>query len=100
MEYIYAALLLHRVGKQIDETGLTKVLEAAGATPDQAKVKSLVAALAEVNIDDLLKQAAAAPVAPAPAAAAAPSAPAKEEKKEEKEEKKEEALAGLSALFG
>jgi large subunit ribosomal protein L12 len=101
LEYIYAALLLHRVGKQIDETGLTKVLEAAGATPDQAKVKSLVAALAEVNIDDLLKQAAAAPVAPAPAAAAAPSAPAKEEKKkEEKEEKKEEALAGLSALFG
>lgn len=101
MEYIYAALLLHKLGKKVDESGLTKVLEAAGTNPDQAKVKSLVAALSEVNIDEVLKQAVAAPTTPAPAVAAAPAAPAKEEKKkEEKEEKKEEALAGLSALFG
>ncbi|MEM3096830.1 MAG: 50S ribosomal protein P1 [Nitrososphaerota archaeon] len=98
MEYVYAALLLHKAGKKIDEASLTRVLEAAGATPDQARVKSLVAALSEVNIDEVLKQATAAPVAPVPVAAATPAAPAKEEKKEE--EKKEEALAGLSALFG
>ncbi|MDJ0270677.1 MAG: 50S ribosomal protein P1 [Aigarchaeota archaeon] len=99
MEYIYAALLLHKAGKQIDEEGVKKVLTAAGVTPDDAKVKSLVAALSEINIEETLKQAVMAPAAvvAAPAPAQAPQAPAKEEKKEEK---KEEAIAGLSALFG
>ncbi len=104
MEYVYAALLLHKAGKQIDEENVKKVLSAAGISPDEARVKALVAALSEVNIDEVLKNATAAPVA-APAAPAAPSEEkkpeAKEEKKEEKkEEEKEEALAGLSALFG
>lgn len=104
MEYVYAALLLHKAGKQIDEESVKKVLSAAGINPDEARVKALVAALSEVNIDEVLKNATAAPVA-APAAPAAPAEEkkpeAKEEKKEEKkEEEKEEALAGLSALFG
>ncbi|GBC70161.1 hypothetical protein HRbin01_01869 [archaeon HR01] len=103
MEYIYAALLLHKLGKKIDETSLANVLQAAGAAPDQAKIKSLVAAISGINIDEVLKQATATPAvvaAPAPAAPApAPAEPAKQAKKEEKEEK-EEALAGLSALFG
>ena len=107
MEYVYAALLLHRAGKEISEENVKKVLSAAGVNPDEARVKALVAALSEVNIDEVLKSATAMPVAPAAPAAAQPPAEEKkpEEKKEEKkkeEEKKEseEALAGLSALFG
>ncbi len=107
MEYVYAALLLHRAGKEISEENVKKVLSAAGVNPDEARVKALVAALSEVNIDEVLKSATAMPVAPAAPAAAQPPAEekkpeAKEEKKKEEEEKKEseEALAGLSALFG
>jgi large subunit ribosomal protein L12 len=103
MEYIYAALLLHRAGQQITEENVKKILSAAGVSPDEARVKALVAALSEININEVLKSATATPFAPA-AAAAAPAAPqekpeAKEEKKEEKKAE-EEALAGLSALFG
>jgi len=106
MEYVYAALLLHRAGKEINEENVKKVLSAAGVNPDEARVKALVAALGEVNIDEVLKSATAvamAPAAQAPQPAEKPEA--KEEKKEEKkkeEEKKEaeEALAGLSSLFG
>ena len=98
MEYVYAALLLHKAGKEVTEDSLKKVLEAAGVQPDESRVKALVAALEGVNIDEAMEKAVAAPVAAAPAPAAA--APA-EEKKEEKEEKKEEeAVAGLGALFG
>ena len=104
MEYIYAALLLHRAGKPVDEENVKKVLSAAGVNPDEARVKSLVAALSEVNIDEVLKSATAMPVAaaPAPALEAEKKPEKKEEKKKEekKEEEKEEALAGLSALFG
>ena len=107
MEYVYAALLLHRAGKEVSEENVKKVLSAAGINPDEARVKALVAALSEVNIDEVLKSATAMPVAaPAAAPAAAPQ-PAEEEKKPEakeekkkEEEKEEEALAGLSALFG
>ncbi|MCS7109941.1 MAG: 50S ribosomal protein P1 [Candidatus Caldarchaeum sp.] len=103
MEYIYAALLLHRAGKKVDEDGLKRVVEAAGIAPDLSKIKSLTAALSEINIDEVLKQATTAPVAAAPAQAPAPAQPAAapaEKPKEEKQEEKEEALTGLSALFG
>lgn len=103
MEYVYAALLLHKAGKKVDEEGLKRVIEAAGITPDLSKIKSLAAALSEINIDEVLKQASAAPVAAAPApspAAQQPAAAPAEKPKEEKKEEKEEALTGLSALFG
>ena len=93
MEYIYAALLLHKLGKPVDEAGITKVMSSAGASVDDAKVKTLLASLAGVDINKELENAsimAAAPVAGA-------SAPA-EEKKEEV--KTEAAAEGLSALFG
>ena len=51
MEYIYAAMLLHKAGKPIDEDSLTKVLEAAGVNVDPVRVKALVAALSEIDID-------------------------------------------------
>lgn len=101
MEYIYAAMLLHSAGKEIKEDSVTKIVEASGAKADSARVKALVAALKDVNIEDAISKAAAMPTV---AMAAAPAG--KEEKKEEKksadEEKKteEEAASGLSSLFG
>ncbi|WP_297486653.1 50S ribosomal protein P1 [Thermococcus sp.] len=104
MEYVYAALLLHASGKEINEENLKKVLEAAGVSADEARIKALVAALEGVNIDEVIEKA-AMPVA-APVAVAAPQPAeekveeAEEEEEEEEEEREEEALAGLGALFG
>ena len=105
MEYVYAALLLHKLKQNITEDSVKSVVKAAGATPDDVRVKALVAALSEVNIEEALKaapvaMAAAAPAAGGAAPAAGGAAPSKaaEEKKEEKKE--EEALEGLSSLFG
>jgi large subunit ribosomal protein L12 len=92
MENIYAALLLHKLGKEINENNLKSVVAAAGAQVDESKIKSLVASLKGIDID--------AELASASLASAAPVA-VKEEKKESKvEEKKEAAAEGLSALFG
>jgi len=109
MEYVHAAILLHKAGKQINEESLTQVLTAAGINADPIRVKALVASLAEVNIDEALKSATtfapvtAAPVAsPAKGAEAKPVAAGEEKKKKEEEEKKKEeaAIEGLGALFG
>lgn len=107
MEYIYASLLLHHAGKQITEEGIRKILEAAGITVDEVRIKALVAALKEVNIDEAIKSAAIPVATPVAAPAATPAeAPteAKEEEKEKKEEKEEaaeeEIAAGLAGLFG
>lgn len=104
MEYIYAAMLLHKAGKTVTEDAVAKVLSAAGIQADQARVKALVAALQGVSIEEAIKKAAVtAPVAAAPAAVAEKPAEAKkkEEKSKEDEKKAEEAAAaGLGALFG
>jgi large subunit ribosomal protein L12 len=104
MEYIYAAMLLHRAGKPIDEENLTRVLHAAGINADPIRVKALVAALSEINIDEAIKSAPAfmpaAPVSATPAAAPTVEEKPKEEEKKEEEKKEEEALEGLAALFG
>ena len=101
MEYVYAALLLHKLQKDINEDNLKAVVSASGADVNEAQVKSLVAALADVDISEAVK---AAPVAVAAAAApAAEEAAAEEPKKEEKkDEGKDEdaAMEGLSSLFG
>ena len=107
MENIYAAMLLHKAGKEINEDSVTKVLSAAGLTVDPIQVKALVASLSEVNIDEAIKAAptmmAAAPVAAPAGGAAAPSAAPPEDKKKKAEEEKakeDAALEGLGALFG
>jgi large subunit ribosomal protein L12 len=106
MEYIYAAMLLHKAEKEINEENLTQVLKAAGINVDTVRVKALMASLAEVNIEEAIKSAPtmmAAPVAPAAAAPAAEEKPTGEEKKKKEEEEKakeEAALEGLGALFG
>lgn len=101
MEYVYAALLLHKLQKPITEDNVTSVIKATGASPDEVKVKALVAALTEVNIDEALKAAPVAVAASAPVSSPSEAAPASSKEEEKKEEKKEEeALEGLSALFG
>ncbi len=107
MEYVYAALLLHKLKQNITEDSVKSVVQAAGVTPDDVRVKALVAALSEVQIDEALK---AAPVAVAAAAAPAAAGPAAaggtgaagggEASAKEEEKKEEEALEGLSSLFG
>jgi len=74
MEYVYAALMLHKLKKEITEENVTSIVKASGAELNEAKVKSLVASLADVNIEDAIK---AAPVVAAAAPAAAPAEPAK-----------------------
>ena len=101
MEYIYAAMLLHKAGKEINEANLTQVLTAAGVNADTVRVKALVASLAEVKIDEAIKSAPTMMAAPAaPAAAPAAEVKPKEEKKEDEKQKEEAALEGLGALFG
>lgn len=103
MEYVYAAMLLHKVGHKVDEASVKKVLEAAHVKVDDGRVKALVAALEGVNIDEAIKNAAvmAAPVAAAPSAGHdAPKAEAKKEDKKEEKQAEEASAAGLSALFG
>ena len=108
IEYVYASLLLHYAKKPIEEKSLRKILEAAGIEVDDIRLKAMVAALKEVNIDEAISAASAITptVATMPAAvSAAPSAEAKpkeEKKKEEekKEEEEEEVAEGLAALFG
>ena len=58
MEYIYAALLLHKLEQKIDEDAVKKVITSTGAKPDDVKIKALVSALSEVDIEDALKNAA------------------------------------------
>ena len=105
MENIYAAMLLHKAGKEINEESVTKVLAAAGITVDAIQVKALVASLSEVNIEEAIK-AAPAMMAAAPVAAPAESKPAaaapedKKKKAEEEKAKEDAALEGLGALFG
>jgi len=105
MEYVYAALMLHKLKKDINEDNITSLVKASGAEVNAAQVKALVASLADVNIEEAIK---AAPVAVAAAAAPAEAAAGKgDEKKGEKKEKaadsgksEEQAMEGLSALFG
>ncbi|MBU0894362.1 MAG: 50S ribosomal protein L12 [Nanoarchaeota archaeon] len=96
MEYTYAALLLHKLGKEVSEENVKSVVAAAGAETDESKIKSLVASLKGVDIAKELENASL--VAAAPAGSNEPAEQKKPEKP--KEEKKEAAAEGLSALFG
>ncbi len=103
MEYVYAAMLLHKAGQKVDEANVKKVLEAAHVKVDDARAKALVAALEGVNIDEAIEKAAVSQVAvAAPAAEGKSAAPKVDEKKKVEEEKKaeESAAAGLGSLFG
>jgi len=103
LEYVYAALMLHKLKKEINEANITGIVKASGSEVNEAQVKSLVASLADVNIEEAIKAAPVAVVAAtAPAAEAAGGGDKKEGKKEKAADGKaeEQAMEGLSALFG
>ena len=62
MEYIYAAMLIHKAGGKVDEATTKKVLEAAGVKADDSRIKALIASLEGVNIDEAIEKAAVAQV--------------------------------------
>ena len=97
MQYVYAALLLHSAGHKVEESAVTKVMEAAGAKPDRARVEALIASLKDVNIEEAIKKAAVQPVV---AAKAEEKPSAKKEEKVPEGKTEEEAAEGLSSLFG
>ena len=95
MEYVYGALLLHKLGKEVSEENVKKVVAAAGEKVDDSKVKSLIASLKGVDIDKELESASLVSAAPA-----GETHKAEKKKEKPKEEKHEAAAEGLSALFG
>ena len=102
MEYVYAALMLHKLKKDVTEENITSIVKASGVEVNEAQVKSLVASLADVDIEEAIK---AAPVAAAaPAAAPAEGGEGKKEDKKQDEaasaKSEEKAMEGLSSLFG
>lgn len=53
MEYAYATLLLNETGEELNESNLIAVLEAAGGQVMESRVKALVAALEDFELDDV-----------------------------------------------
>ncbi len=109
MNYVYAALLLHKSGKEISEESVTKVLEAAGIDPEEAKVKALVAALEDVDIEETIEKASfsAAPAAPTTDSSSESSDDSgddgsddSDDEDDDDEESDEDVSDGLSNLFG
>jgi len=114
MEYVYAALILHESGEEINEDNLTDVLDAAGVDVEESRVKALVAALEDVDIEDAVEQAAAVPAGGAGGAAGGAEADEADEEEEaeeeaveaadedegEDEEDEEASGEGLGDLFG
>ncbi|WP_435349649.1 50S ribosomal protein P1 [Haloarchaeobius sp. HRN-SO-5] len=114
MEYVYAALILNESGEEINEENITAVLESAGVDVEESRVKALVAALEDVDIDEAVAEAAAVPAGGAAAGAAAAEEGGEEEEEEvsgvpdttdddedeDEEEVSEEGAEGLGGLFG
>lgn len=113
MEYVYAALVLHKADKEVNEENLTEVLEAAGIDVDDARVKSLVAAMEDVDIEAALTEAVAAPAGGAGGGSAATETAAEPDEDEDEDEEEaeaeeaddddeedEDAGEGLGELFG
>ncbi|MEK6811508.1 MAG: 50S ribosomal protein L12, partial [Nanoarchaeota archaeon] len=57
MEYIYGALLLHKLGHPVTEENLKKVIHATGSQVDESKLKALIASLHGVDIGAELENA-------------------------------------------
>lgn len=110
MEYVYAALMLNETGEEINEENLTGVLDAAGVNVQESRVKALVAALEDLNIDQAVEEASAVPAAaPTGAGTETEAEPEAEEEEadeaeseeEQPEDEDEEASGeGLGELFG
>ena len=110
MVYVYAALILHETDEEISEENLTDVLEAAGVDVEESRVKALVAALEDVDVEEAIETAAAVP---ASGGGGGGGAEAEEEEAEEADDEADEEEAdegddedegdggeGLGELFG
>lgn len=51
MKHVYAALLLNESGKEMNESNLTAVLDAAGVSVQESRTRALVAALEGVDVN-------------------------------------------------
>jgi len=114
MEYVYAALILNETGEEINEDNVTDVLDAAGVDVEESRVKALVAALEDVDIEEAVETAAAAPAAGAAAGGSADAdasadetdddeedeADAAEEAADDDEDDEGDGGEGLGELFG
>jgi large subunit ribosomal protein L12 len=113
MEYVYAALILNESGEELNEDNITAVLEAAGVDVEESRVKALVAALEDVDIEEAIETAAAAPAPAAGGAAggaeeadteemevAEDEEEAEAEAEEEEDEDEDASGEGLGELFG
>ena len=112
MEYVYAALILNETGEELNEDNITAVLDAAGVDVEESRVKALVAALEDVDIEEAIETAAAVPAAGGAAGGAAAADEAEADDgddeadeadaaEEEDDDEDEEADGeGLGNLFG
>jgi large subunit ribosomal protein L12 len=112
MEYVYAAVLLHESGEELNEENITNVLEAAGVDVEESRVKALVAALEDVDIEEAIETAAAVPASGGSAGGAAGDADESadedgddggdeaEAEAEDDEEEEDVSGEGLGNLFG
>ncbi|WP_435318352.1 50S ribosomal protein P1 [Haloarchaeobius sp. TZWSO28] len=114
MEYVYAALILNESGEEINEDNLTAVLDAAGVDVEESRVKALVAALEDVDIEEAVAEAAAVPAGGAAAGGASSADEGGDDESEEEEvsdvpdttddddddEEEEASGEGLGNLFG
>ena len=113
MEYVYAALILNESDAEINEKNLTNVLDAAGVDVEESRVKALVAALEDVDIDEAVADAAAVPAATGGGGGAATpatddaedeadeeEAEAAEEEDEDEDDDEGDVGEGLGELFG
>ncbi|EMA66236.1 50S ribosomal protein L12P [Halorubrum aidingense JCM 13560] len=110
MEYVYAALILNETGEEINEDNITGVLEAAGVDVEESRVKALVAALEDVDIEEAIETAAAAPAAGAAAGGAAAAEESDDgddeadeadaDDEDDEEEEDDDGGEGLGELFG
>ena len=90
MEYIYAALMLNESGGEINEDNLTSVLEAADVDVEESRVRALVAALEDVDIEEAIEGSAAVPAGGAGGGGAVDAAGVEEESEEDPQEDPEE----------
>jgi large subunit ribosomal protein L12 len=113
MEYVYAALILNESGAEINEQNVTSVLDAADVSVEESRVKALIAALEDVDIDEAVDEAAAVPAPAGGGEAPAPTDASDDEPEEEPDETEaasdedetdddddEDAGEGLGELFG
>jgi len=100
LQYLHAALVLHSTGKEISEKGIEAIIKAAGGKPDESKIKTLVASLSSINIDEAIKGASLmTAVVPRTSESIKDVKDAAVTEEEEKDEEEGDDL-GLSSLFG